>query len=440
MRFSLDVLRAHKGDCLMLHYGPADQPRLMLIDGGPADVYKPELRPRLERVRASRTQLEDADPLPIDVVMVSHVDDDHIKGIIELTEEQRGKSPDLPLDVSTLWHNSFDDLLTTKPTELVAGFGAASITPAAADGEESFDSGSVLAGIGEKMLRNDIDIENEDMHQTVEVLASIPQGRTLRDNAKELGWKPNRQFKGKLILATAASQPVTLDGGLTVTVAGPMQPELLALQEEHDKWLAKQKAKKKTAPGAETAAFVDESIPNLSSIVVFAEIAGKSMLLTGDARGDKILEGLELAKVLPAGATRHVDLLKVPHHGSDNNMETIFFKRLPADHYVFSGDGKHGNPERTTLQMLLDARGADADYKIHLTYPLDVIDKAREEDWKKEQGKEKKRGKGTVREEWSAAKHSLTAFFKNNPRLAEKIKFVEEQQPHLIDLLDPVDL
>jgi hypothetical protein len=57
---------------------------------------------------------------------------------------------------------------------------------------------------------------------------------------------------------------------------------------------------------------------------------------------------------------------------------------------VFSGDGEHGNPERETMEMLFKARG-DADYTIHLTYPIDEIDKARQADWKKEQNKERKR-------------------------------------------------
>ncbi len=43
-------------------------------------------------------------------------------------------------------------------------------------------------------------------------------------------------------------------------------------------------------------------------------------------------------------------------------METIFFERVPADHYVFPAMVKHGNPERETLQMLLEARGVDAEY------------------------------------------------------------------------------
>ena len=56
--------------------------------------------------------------------MVSHVDDDHIKGILELTAGQLGNSPEFRLKVASLWHNSFDDLLTTTPEELLSGLGS----------------------------------------------------------------------------------------------------------------------------------------------------------------------------------------------------------------------------------------------------------------------------------------------------------------------------
>jgi hypothetical protein len=44
-----------------------------------------------------------------------------------------------------------------------------------------------------------------------------------------------------------------------------------------------------------------------------------------------------------------------------------FFRRLPADHYIVSGNGRHGNPETETLRMLAEARGA-APYTVHFTY------------------------------------------------------------------------
>jgi hypothetical protein len=185
------------------------------------------------------------------------------------------------------------------------------------------------------------------------------------------------------------------------------------------------------------ASFVDKSVPNLSSIVVMVEAEGKRMLLTGDARGDKILEGLELVRLLEKGGNMHVDVLKVPHHGSDNNMAPVFFRRVMADHYVFSGNGEHGNPERATLEMLLDARG-NANYEIHLTYPVDETDVERKKDWEKEQAKEKKKKKADVRADWSAKKNGLASFFADNKEMAKKIRIVEENKPHLIDLLDQV--
>jgi hypothetical protein len=444
MRFSLDVLRAHKGDCLMLHFGAEDDPHMILIDGGPSDVYRPQLKHRINRIRKAR-ELEQKDPLPIDVVLVSHTDDDHIRGILELTADQLSNNPDPPLWVSSLWHNTFDDLLNSRPEELLSGFGQASFA-ASANRNDLFE--------GIEFEEAD-DQNKKQMHQVLDMLASIPQGRQLRDDREALEakrqrreWRLNHKFGGKLILAKAGAQPVEI-GGLKITVAGPMHAELEALQKAHDKWVKKHMDEFKKNPEAMLAAFVDKSVPNLSSIVLFVEAGveaeAKSILLTGDARGDKILEGLELSGVLPPGKERPINILKVPHHGSDNNMEPVFFKRLPADHYVFSGDGKHGNPERATLQMLLDARGAEAPYTIHLTYQIADIDRAREEDWNKEKAKEgarKKKNKNAKepREAWSAAKHSLQAFFDKNPKMKAKLSLVEDQTPHVINLLEPVRL
>jgi hypothetical protein len=89
----------------------------------------------------------------------------------------------------------------------------------------------------------------------------------------------------------------------------------------------------------------------------------------------------------PSG-TLHVNILKVPHHGSSNNVDDDFFERISADHYVFSGDGEHGNPERETLEMLFRARGR-APFELHLTYPIVEIDALRKEEWMKQQAAEK---------------------------------------------------
>jgi hypothetical protein len=99
--------------------------------------------------------------------------------------------------------------------------------------------------------------------------------------------------------------------------------------------------------------------------VALATQNGRRMLLTGDARGDFVLDGLGAAGLLGNGAI-HVDLLKVPHHGSSRNVTVDFFRQVTADHYVISADGRHDNPDPRMLRMLAEARGAD-EYVVHLT-------------------------------------------------------------------------
>src|ERR1700747_827299 len=84
--FRLEVLRARHGDCLLLHYGTDEQPKLALIDGGPKTVYKPFLRPRLKQLRDERGLAQD-NPLKVDLMMLSHIDEDHVFGLLELTGE-----------------------------------------------------------------------------------------------------------------------------------------------------------------------------------------------------------------------------------------------------------------------------------------------------------------------------------------------------------------
>jgi len=419
MIFSLDVRRARKGDCLMVHYGTRKDPGLVLIDGGPAKVYKPHLKPRLEQIRKARGLTED-ESLPIDLLMVSHIDDDHINGVLELTKElvdAADSQKPLPLKIRSFWHNTFDDIIGNNPDELL---------------------NAVTASFGAAALRGEPDTEGLEP-AAARVLASTGQGFRLRDDARKLKLRLNPEFNGKLVMAGGKGRKIDMGRGLKFTVAGPMKAELLDLQKDHDDFLKKLKNKKSTTDAL--ASFTDTSVPNLSSLVLLAQAGKKRILLTGDARGDKILQGFELVGLLKKDGGMHVDILKMPHHGSDRNMDQIFFHRITADHYVFSGNGENGNPERATLQMLLDERGA-GQFTIHLTYPIQEIDVEREKDWKKEQQKEKSRKKKNpnvkLREDWSPEKHSLTSFFATHQDFAKKVSVVEENKPHMIDLLEEV--
>jgi len=431
MIFSLDVRRARKGDCLLLHAGSAAKPALVMIDGGPEDVYEPHLKPRLMDIRAARG-LDSQEPLPVDLLMVSHVDDDHIQGILDLTRELREASGVPLVRVKRLWHNSFDEIIDQDPRDLTSSIQA------------QFGAAALDGGLPADATVDRDDEDEEVVQSALKVLASIPQGHRLRRDAEALSVQANPEFEHKLVLAASDAVAVTPD--LTFVVAGPMERELGNLKKDHNDWLKALKEKGMT-PDEALAAYIDKSVSNLSSIVVLARAGGKSILFTGDARGDKILKGLELVGLLGPGQSMHVDVLKVPHHGSANNLEANFFARVTADHYVFSGNGEHGNPERDAMKMLLDARGT-APFTVHLTYPIEEVDPERKKDWAMQQDIERAKnvqraaaGKPPlpVRKDWSDEVNSLAAFFEQHPlATGQTILVVPPTGTHVIDLLDPL--
>jgi hypothetical protein len=350
----LEALPAKHGDTLLLHYGPADSPKLILVDGGPRGVYRRTLGPRLRALRQERG-LRDGDPLAIRLAMVSHLDADHISGILDLTDELIEHLDDdrpLPYRIGTLWHNAFDDIVGNA-------------------GEAIFQA--AIAGVGAASVTADVPADVRGRHPGAALLASVPQGRELRDNTAKLGLEVNEGATGLLARdGDGAGPTLSLGHGLRFRVLGPSQDRIERLQKEWDDHLVEGGL----ADEAKAAAFVDSSVFNLASVVVLAEMGKRKLLLTGDARGDHILEALRESKALP-GEPYHVDLLKLPHHGSERNVTTDFFRSVTADHYVISADGRFGNPELSTLEMIFDAREG-SDFALHFTYPMDEMDQGKE--------------------------------------------------------------
>lgn len=338
MVFSLEALQAFHGDSLLVHAGSAAEPVLLLVDGGPSGTWERSLRPRLEELRAQRAG---DGALQIDLAMVSHIDSDHVAGMIDfagaLVTQQLDSEP-LRHVVGTLWHNSFDDVL----------------------GDDADD---LRAAALEVLSRPVADrVADEVRAAGLAVVASVAEGRELRDQARTLGWSVNAPFDGPVVLPQEGVRTITL-GSLRLTVVCPHAAQLERLHAAWERWL--EEHPKAVADPAAAQASRDTSPYNLSSIVVLAECDGKRMLLTGDARDDHVLAGLDAAGIAQDGRT-HLDILKLPHHGSIRNIRAEFFDRVTADHYVISADGRHGNPETETLTLIADSR-PDDNFTIHLT-------------------------------------------------------------------------
>jgi hypothetical protein len=389
MRF--EALPARYGDCLFLTFPGTDRPLRLMIDGGPSGVFRTSLKKRLdEEVAAFPTEK----PLNIDAVMVSHIDEDHILGILDFfatIQDADQRHAPRPYQPRWLLHNSFDGLLGE-------GEGGAA---------RSLGAPTVLAGMGPELAL----FESEASQTARLVLQSYGQGSKLASVAGAL--RVVRNPPDQRLLTLDPAQPRVLQiGDAKLTVVGPLQQEIDDLRREWLAWKAKQTG---TAALATT---LDTSVPNLSSIVVLLECNGRKLLLTGDARGDKIVEGLEKAGLLAPGGTLEVDLLKLPHHGSIRNVTPGLLERVRADHYVASGDGTYGNPDRATVELIEQVR-PEGGYTVHLTYDAASCD-ATHEAWRK----------GRKGGDYDAARDSIAAVVK---RWRETTQIKVEEGPVRLD-------
>jgi hypothetical protein len=386
MILSLEVLQAKHGDCLLLHFGNKTTLKTMVIDGGPAGVYRDHLKPRLLEIKDRRSPDE---PLPLSMIMVSHLDDDHINGVLQLLDDIDENGA---FDVKHVWANTFDDIIGNIQLPKLDSVPASNTAIAASS----------------------LPIPPSTERSISAIIASTGQGRQLRDMASKLSFTINGKFKklkGKkpLVRGDVGQKPVPWDG-LKITVIHPNEQRLIKLQEKWDKDLkaALKKGDLKVIPASLTSK--DTSPFNLSSIVCLIEMKKKRILLTGDGRSSDILEGLKMNKLLDSKGKMHVDVIKIPHHGSVRNMEADFLERVTADHYVISADGNHDNPDKKLLDLFGD-----------------------------------KVKKGTVyftnRSGMKNLKQKMDAFGKRLEKKNSKVKIVyKDTDPMIIDLLDNITL
>lgn len=352
------IFHSDKGDCLLVSGANGGR---ILSDGGMRESFVAHVAEHLHAVG------------PIDLVCVSHVDDDHIGGILEMldnamawkifehhradgdTDFKEPKVPRIP-QIKRMWHNAFHDQIRENAGE-VADLLAAMV-PVLAD----VDDASLQQAALEKQA---IVFGNE---------RAIRVSQRLRPEQLDIPLN-----EGDKLIMVRDDNKVFRFGSLSARIVAPFAEDLDRFRDAWQDWLRdnkdkvkklRDKAKKDVAelkddvqslimPSLAAAELGDRSKvtpPNLASIMLYVEDGGKTFLLTGDGHADDALKGLRHLDVLAPDDTVHLDVLKVQHHGSEHNMTEEFAKHVTADHYVFCGNGFSGNPEPGVLQALFDAR------------------------------------------------------------------------------------
>jgi hypothetical protein len=253
----LYVIQARFGDCLLLEYGNAAS-NFILIDGGPSGNYNDHVKPALSQILNDHAQLN--------AVIISHVDNDHILGVLDLLVElkyQQDAGMKEFVTVEQLWFNSFKNTIDTG------------------DMEARIRAVNTIAGVN--------GLRMQEMSMAVN---GIKEGHQVMSVARFLDIPVNPDAPNGFYIGGAAKTSIQKEN-IKITVVGPTTGNLEKLRVKWEEWIADNE--QKIADGQYTkdfAAMSDRSIPNLSSIVLLVEADGKKILLTGDCRGDHLKEGL----------------------------------------------------------------------------------------------------------------------------------------------------
>ncbi|MEP6576207.1 MAG: hypothetical protein ABJB85_07260, partial [Nitrososphaerota archaeon] len=163
----------------------------------------------------------------------------------------------------------------------------------------------------------------------------------------------NPQSGGDLIVTKKVHKVIKLEN-MKFHILGPTQKNLDKLKKVWDDWERHHLQAEVTIDDYEALQALDSSITNLSSIMFLVECEGKRILFTGDGLGSDIVESLSKRGLLDSQGELHVDILKVPHHGSERNVSEQFFETVTADVYVISANGRDDNPSFTTLKWIIE--------------------------------------------------------------------------------------
>lgn len=365
----LHTLRAHSGDCFILEFAKNNnESKYILIDGGPSHVFEDYLEPYLKKHPG----------IEFELVVGTHCDDDHVIGLSDLLDKMYSQGFDRHklAKIKQFWYNSLEATLPlddNRKNRMSRAFE----TPKNSDLLDDESADQLLAKVME-------------LDEPEFLTRSYKDGLELLQKLKDMTIPINKGFKDELISLDSPNLTREFDKHLTLEIIGPFQEQLDDLMEKWLKWLEKYKAK------LESRALKDRKAPNLSSIMFLAEADGKTILFTGDGRGDHIIKGLRERNIL-TGETMEVDVLKLPHHGSDNNINPEFFETILAKSYIASGNGDYSNPHSNTLIMIAKAaKSLGREITIYITYDSEDIDDSD----KKGVGKRRKKRLQTQLEEF----------------------------------------
>lgn len=325
--FKIKALPAYDGDCFIISFGEKENIKNIIIDGGRRLIVVGKLIEEINEIIDKGQR--------IDLMILTHIDNDHISGLLKLFEE-----PWINKEIiNEVWFNS--------------------------------------KGLIGQLLFED-ETEDESLRVSVKGNSNISfrQGITFEERLKNLHLGCE-----KLIFA-GYSEKI---GDANIKVLSPNKDDLLKLYTKWSEYITDIKPKDHNISAKSTSDYKlsisellekpyeeDDALVNSTSIAIEIDYKNKKILLLGDALPSVIVENLkeiygeEVKKI-------NYDLIKLSHHGSKRNINEDFVNIITSDKYLISTNGlTHGLPNKETLVKIVSNRKEKT--TVYFNYPK-IIEK-----------------------------------------------------------------
>jgi len=364
--------KAGKGDAFLLSFGKNKEHNI-LIDMGISSTYT-QIKPDLESLASNGQK--------IDLLVVTHMHDDHIAGAIKFLEDN-GKNKNI-IEVDEVWHNSYRHLKF--------------------DNKEESDivEDRTIRVLKKYIERQEANIFEENRLEKI----SVQQGSIFSKLLNNFySW--NSSFNNQAVKVNT-NKPIKIGDDIKIILLSPNESKLNSLSKKWLNWLNNIK-KIDTTSNKEEFEYAfeflmrkedyiktnieknssieknnfetlylegedtkDLSVPNGTSIAFILEYRDKKLLFLGDSHEDIIYKNLN--ELLKNGYLLDFDLVKLSHHGSIENISNRLLSLFSSKRFLISTNGKgYGHPSIITLAKIIISQ-REIKKELIFNYPLDIID------------------------------------------------------------------
>lgn len=318
----LEILKVYHGDSILIKFEDNNKMiRNILVDGGIKKSYPRVIKRKLKEIINNKEV--------IDLLVITHIDDDHIGGIIKLFEDE-----DIDRNIiKKIWFNSEYNISSEFP-EL------------------------------------EVEPEGIEVNKDISNQTSFVQGNTLEKELKEQNNWEDRiiQFSKEFIEYNI--------GDAELTVLTPRFDGIIGLQKKWQRELPE--SKKSSSEDNDYSENIkdlikidfkeDESVTNKSSISFLLEHNKEKILLLGDAHPTDVIKSLDELGYTEENKLK-VDYVKLSHHGSKKNTNFELLKIISCNKFIISTNGsRHGLPSKECVSKIV-SHVKDGDVELYFNYP-----------------------------------------------------------------------